>query len=96
MFGIDRMNSKMYHDMKAYYSMLLKMNLAQLEYDYKVHLNEESNALYNNCEVQKQINNEYLNKVKCDLIISKLEVEQYKKRIREFMAEHPNIKYPID
>ena len=90
-----RMNSKMYYDLKAYYNKLLKMNLAQVEYDYKVYLTEESNRIYKDNETQQKINNEYLNKLKCDLNISKLEVEQFKKGIREFMEVHPNIKYPI-
>jgi hypothetical protein len=90
------MNSKMYHDMESYYKLVLKMNLAQNEYEYKVQLNKDSNAMYTNCEIQKQINDEYLNKLKSDMNISKLEVERFKKGIREFMVEHPNIKYPID
>jgi hypothetical protein len=90
------MNSKMYYDLKAYYNMVLKMNLAQVEYEYRVQLNEDSIALYNGCEIQKQINKEHLNKLKSDMNISKLEVEQFKKGIREFMEVHPNIKYPID
>ena len=90
-----RMNSKMYHDMKSYYSKVYKLNIAQVEYDYKLHSTEECNKLTND-ENQQKINNEYLNKYKSDLIIAQLEVEQFKQYTKDFMAVHPTIKYPIN
>jgi hypothetical protein len=72
------------------------MNLAQLEYDYRVQYNKEYIAIDNNCKFQREINDEHLNKLKCDLNICKLNVDKFKQYTKDFMADHPNIKYPIE
>jgi len=76
--------------------MKMQVSLAKLEYDYKVHLLEESDKIHNNSETQKKINAEYLNKMKSDLIISQLQVLDFQERFKEFLVDHPTTKYPSD